>query len=393
MIFYRFVLYTSKKLSDGTSPVMLQASHNRVVKRISTGLKGTPKEWDENRQRFKKEKLKNYRLDELWQFAQMIVFDLQREKKMALDEFIRRLKNENTSYDVLEFFDERIKEELNAGKIGNAEVYKHTRNVIRRFHGDHLLFSQVDYKFLDALENDLRQRGATDGGISNYMRTIRAIYNKAIKRGRADRDTYPFANGWNRNGYEISKLKPKLNPKPLSPEELEKVKSYSGDLYKEAYLICMFSYYTFGMNYADIARLTKENIHEDILVYLRHKTKVHVKIPIHPEARKIIDQFNGERYLFPILSDFHQSELQIFYRIQKMRKQYNKELKKLSQQIGISINLTSYTSRYSVTNKLLREGRSTKSISQSMGQKNESSLRHYEEMLRLDEISKNLQYV
>ncbi len=120
---------------------------------------------------------------------------------------------------------------------------------------------------------------------------------------------------------------------------------------------------------------------------------MYTKIPIHPGRDKELTQFNGERYLFPNLSNFHQLELQIFCRIQKMRKQYNKELKKLSQQIGISINLTSYTSRYSVTNKLLREGRSTKSISQSMGQKNESSLRHYEEMLRLDEISKNLQYV
>lgn len=153
------------------------------------------------------------------------------------------------------------------------------------------------------------------------------------------------------------------------------------------------SYYTFGMNYAYIARLTKENIHEDILVYQRHKTKVHVKIPIQPEARKIIEYFKGEYNLFPILSDFHKTELQIFYRIQKKRKQYNKELKKLSQLKGVSINITSYTSRYSVTNKLLREGRITKSISQSMEQKNESSLRHYEEMLRLDEISKNIQFV
>ena len=61
----------------------------------------------------------NIKLDELNQYAQLIYFELSRDKKLMMDEFVRRIRNENVSVNAIQFFDTRIKE-LQSQKAGNA---------------------------------------------------------------------------------------------------------------------------------------------------------------------------------------------------------------------------------------------------------------------------------
>ena len=53
-----------------------------------------------------------------------------------------------------------------------------------------LLFEDIDYTFLKNFENDLLQRQVKVNTISIYLRTIRAIFNKAINEELTE--NYPF---------------------------------------------------------------------------------------------------------------------------------------------------------------------------------------------------------
>ena len=104
-------------------------------------------------------------------------------------------------------------------------VYNNARSSLVKYAGENLLFTDIDYKFLMAYENHLRQFGAEDGGVSTYMRTIRAVINEAIRRGVIESNRYPFSTQFNKNGYSISKLKVKWIPGLFQQMTWKKAKS------------------------------------------------------------------------------------------------------------------------------------------------------------------------
>lgn len=386
MITYKIILYKSKTYSNGRHPVMIQASSNGRIKRASLEFQALPKEWDDEKQRFRKNssgyQLKNQKLDEVDLLAQSLnIGSVMERKKLTLDEFIQRLKNENKQTKVFDFFDERIAELQKSGKAGNAFVYTCARNALRNFKEDKdLSFDDIDYRFLKNFETDLRSRDCKNGGISNYMRTIRALFNEAIRRGLADQQSYPFSTQFNKNGYSIAKLKTSFNPRAMSEKDMEKLKNFPIEEYPDyawAYWMFMFSYYEFGINFADMARLTHDNIHGDYLVYTRKKTGKDYTLPLHAEAKKIIEYFNGEDYLFPIFSSFHKSEQQKLNRIMKKRKQFNKIMKEIGKILDIKTKITSYVARHTAATTMKRRGVSEDIISEALGHSDVKTTKHY----------------
>lgn len=90
---------------------------------------------------------------------------------------------------------------LNAKKIGNAVVYRNLHNKLKAFHGgEQLTFSQINYNFLRRLEVNHYANDNKPGALSVYMRTLRALYNAAIKEGLAKPDHYPFRDYKIKNG-------------------------------------------------------------------------------------------------------------------------------------------------------------------------------------------------
>lgn len=386
MITYKIILYKSKTYKNGFHPVMLQASCNGRIKRVSLDFQAVPKEWDDDKQRFRKNstgyQVKNQKLDELDLLAQSLnIGSVMERKKLTLEEFIQRLKNENKQAKVFDFFDLRIEELQKSGKAGNAFVYTCARNALRNYTDDpELFFEDIDYKFLKSFETDLRSRECKNGGISNYMRTIRALYNEAIRRGLADQQSYPFSTQFNKNGYSIANLKTSFNPRAMSEEDLKKLKNFSIGQYPDyawAYRMFMFSYFEFGINFSDMARLTHNNLHGDSLIYTRKKTGKDYTLPLHPEAKKIIEYFDGKDYLFPIFSSFHKTEQQKLNRIMKKRKQFNKIMKEIANILEIKTNLTSYVARHTAATTMKRRGVSEDVISEALGHADVKTTKHY----------------
>jgi hypothetical protein len=71
---------------------------------------------------------------------------------------------------------------IETNKTGNALVYQTAVNQLMVcVNNDQLLFSDIDYALLEKFSNYLIKKGLRVNTISNYIRTVRAIYNKAIK--------------------------------------------------------------------------------------------------------------------------------------------------------------------------------------------------------------------
>jgi integrase len=136
----------------------------------------------------------------------------------------------------------------------------------------------------------------------------------------------------------------------------------------------VFSFYTRGMNFADMMKLQWKNVIDDKIYYTRSKTRTNFQIKILPPVQEILNYYrnmiSNTSYVFPILLRDEMTPAQLENRKKKTLKQYNKDLKEVAALCGINKSLSSYVARHSYANSLKQKGISTDIISESMGHQN-----------------------
>ena len=72
------------------------------------------------------------------------------------------------------------------GNFGTAHVYRSSLNAIIAYRGkDDFAFNEVTSEWLKGFEVYLRSRGCSWNTVSTYLRTFRAVYNRAVDLHRA----------------------------------------------------------------------------------------------------------------------------------------------------------------------------------------------------------------
>lgn len=205
--------------------------------------------------------------------------------------------------------------------------------------------------------------------ISTRIRHLRAVFNLALLEHAIKSDCYPF------HIYKVSKLNRATAKRALSKTDIQNIMEYQGKSPMEQLAIDLFifSYICAGINFIDMAKLKQSNIQENQLVYNREKTKKLIIVPLQEPAMQIIEKYsNGKSpFIFPILSNFHKSEVQIANRLHKVLAKINKHLKEIGVKLNLPIPLTTYVARHSFATVLKRAGVSTSIISESLGHSSE----------------------
>ena len=72
------------------------------------------------------------------------------------------------------------------GNFGTAHVYRSSLNAIIAYRGKNdFVFSEVTSEWLKGFEVYLRSRGCSWNTVSTYLRTFRAVYNRAVDLQKA----------------------------------------------------------------------------------------------------------------------------------------------------------------------------------------------------------------
>ncbi|MFW6047373.1 MAG: tyrosine-type recombinase/integrase [Candidatus Woesearchaeota archaeon] len=384
----KIVHFTSKKLKDGTSPVLLRVTINRKPKyyKIGSNYYCYPGQWNKEEGKFKKNignpGKANQKLLDTLNKAHRIILDLESEKPdFNHEDFKKIFDRKNTKLYLFQYFDEIIKRLEDQNKIGNADTYKDSKRALKKFLKEDIEMKELTVKDLNLFTEDCFKRDLKGTTISIWMRTLRALYNKAIKEEGLEH--YPFKNyAWKRLNLETEK-------RAISKEDIMKIYNYNINpdhpLY-DAKQFFIFSYLTYGINFADLAKLTAENIVQKdniyILSYNRSKGGKHFDIPLDKICVGIIKFYQElnpkSKYIFPILDEnTHDTPPKIKNRIKKARKRYNQELKKLAEDLGINEHLTSYVARHSFASIMRSEGIKDNVISEMMGHTTENTTKTY----------------
>lgn len=336
--------------------------------------------------------------------AHNILLDLEKKNiPVTLETFKKHFfKIKDKNY-VFPFLDSLVKSLEQKNKIGNAGIYKTVRNSLWKFKPiQGLRFTDIDLKFLEAYETYLIGEKLKGNGIALYMRTLRSAYNKAIAAEITSHDLYPFNNQLNPNGYKISELETATRKRAISLNTIRLIENKETkplSAIHDAKFYFLFSFYTRGMNFTDMAYLMKDNISQNRITYTRAKTRHKQKftIEILPPVKEILNYFSKHpetgNYLLPVLNDDkYKTPKQKKARIQTVLKQVNRKLKDLATELDID-PLTTYVARHSWATIQKHLGSPIAAISEGMGHSDESTtaiyLKNFEDNY-LDELNRKL---
>lgn len=280
------------------------------------------------------------------------------------------------------FFERQIAAMKHAGKINTTIKYTAARTSLAKFHPSKLRFEDITTSLLGDFETFLRDEGNQPNSIATKFSVLKAIYNKAIADKIFLCKENPFAL------YKVGKHWTQTRKRAIHKEdiqrliqaELPKTRSPYTEFARDLFL---FSYFSAGINFKDIATLRHADREEDRIFYRRHKTGKAMTCRLHPQAKGILAKYTRsaamqEDYIFPILDrGIHQTEQQIHNRVHKVLIHINRELKQWSQRLGLHTPLTTYVARHTYATVLKRSGVSVALISESLGHSDLSTTQIY----------------
>ncbi len=269
------------------------------------------------------------------------------------------------------------------GKIRTSETYKSSLDSFRKFRKDKdLTFNKFNHEIMIEYEAYLKAKGISKNTSSFYMRTLRAVYNRAVEKGFTPQK-YPFK-------YVYTGID-KTRKRAVSIQTMKQIKrlDLSSDKKSDfARDMFMFSFYARGMSFVDMAYLRKKDLRNGILTYRRHKTGQQLYVKWESCMQDIVKKYYEEQsdYLLPIINNNE---------VEEQRKQYiysahniNRCLKKIGAMLGLSLPLTMYVARHTWASIAKQKNVPLSIISDGLGHDSELTTRIYLSSLDNVEIDK-----
>lgn len=391
------VCYKSKVLKNNESPLMLRICKDGKRKYESIGISILPSLWDfkQNKPTRKcpnKEYIERLIAEKVKVYTDKVIEFKSQEKEFTATSLMEKVNKPVKRKTVQEVFNQYIQELESANRLRYADMYKCTMHSLIKFnkHLD-IPFSDMDTIWLKRYEVWLQSQGLAINTLGTRFRHLRVIYNFAIEEKIVKSEYYPF------NSFKVSKLSQTTAKRSIQKDEILSILNYQGQTPLECLAIDLFtfSYLAAGINFGDIARLTKDNILENRLIYIRKKTQKQIKVSLREQAIKLIQKYSmpDNPYLFPILSNFHKTEQQKVNRIHKIIAKVNKSLKEIGERLNIPIDLTTYVARHSFATVLKRSGVNTSLICEALGHSSERVTQIYLDSFgndQMEDAMKNL---
>lgn len=372
---------SSSETKEGT--LFYQVIHNRVARQIHTDYKLRLQEWDaENKEIIFPPDIGEVRRNYLVSLKKAIQEDTKRLKNVIL-----RLEHERNSYtaeDVvttyltpadnrcfISFARNLVEQLKQIGRRCTAETYTTTINSFARFRKKRDIFlDDMDSELMTAYETYLKSIDICPNSISFYMRNLRAIYNRAVDK-ELTVQRHPFKHVYTGIDKTIKRAVPLNVIRQIRDLDLSlyPVMDYARDIF-------MFSFYTRGMSFVDMAFLKKKDLQNGILSYRRHKTHQQLFIKWEKPMQELIDKYDTtvSPYLLPIIKCNGKDE----------RRQYkneahriNNNLKKIGKRLGLGIPLTTYVARHGWASIAKSKNIPIATISEAMGHDSETTTRIY----------------
>lgn len=377
---------------EGT--VFYQVIHDRIARQVNPGYKLYSDEWDAvnaeivfppgmgNSRRNYLISLKSAMEEDLKRFKSIITHFEQAGRNYTAEEVTAHFLVSPDTCGFISFGRELVRQLKQIGKIQTAERYTTVLNSFERFRRERdVPLDEVDSNLMVEYEIFLNASDVCPNTSSYYMRGLRAIYNRAVEKELTVQCT-PFKHVYTGIDKTVKRAVPLKIIRQIKELDLTLVPAM--DVARD---IFMFSFYTRGMSFIDMAYLKKRDLQNGILSYRRKKTGQQLFIKWERPMQEIIDKYNtdGSPYLLPIIRNMNADERQQYKNAAHL---VNNKLKKLGEILGLAVPLTSYVARHAWASIAKSKNVPLGIISEAMGHDSEKTTRIYLASLDTSAIDK-----
>ena len=246
-------------------------------------------------------------------------------------------------------FMKQVAEELRmGGNFGTAHVYRSSTNAIIAYCGKgDFSFDKVTPEWLKGFEVHLRGRGCSWNTVSTYLRTFRAVYNRAVNSRMIIYTPHLF-----RYVYTGTRADHK---RALCDEDMKKVftklssSSAVPTTVRRAQELFILMFLLRGLPFVDLAYLRKSDLRDNVITYRRRKTGRPLSVTLTPEAMILLKRYmsrdTDSPYLFPLLKSGEGTK-EAYHEYQLALRSFNQQLMLLGKMLGLNDRLSSYAARH-----------------------------------------------
>lgn len=378
------VKFRPSSVSGKEGNIYYQVIHNRVVCPIRTDYRIFESEWDDGASTLSyptpvHAERRNY----LQSVANHIEWDIKRLKIIialfdrrhecyTTDDIVTKFSRQAKEQSLFTFMQEAIGQLKRLNRIRTSETYAATLSSFMKFReGQDILLYEVDSDTMMLYEAWLKGKGVCPNTISFYMRILRAVYNRAVEKELVEQK-HPFKHVYTGIDKTVKRAVPLKAIKRIKELDLtlKPHLDYARDLF-------LFSFYTRGMSFIDLAYLKKSDLQNGFLTYRRRKTNQQLTVKWEKCMAEIVAKYNDcstTQYLLPIITnplvDERKQYRNAIYRV-------NTALKEIARLISLPMPLTMYCARHGWASIAKSKNIPLSVISEGMGHDSEETTRIY----------------
>lgn len=373
----KLVLRTTQEDQTGHCPLYIRVIKDRKAKFLTTGQKLKPSEWDEAKQKVKKNHPNSARLNahlsQIIADAEGQVADVSRKKESVS---AKNLKEAIKGKESTLFFDyafKRLEKVKGSISILTHRKYESHLGKFQKYVGEKEFYFEdlttvLLNDFITYCYSTLKNKNNT---VQTNVRSLMKFYNDAIAEDIASINLYPF------NKIKTKKDSSKI--KFLQKDEIESLKTIELEdgtakaKFRDMFVFCI---YAGGLRMSDVISLQWKHINfeESKLSKVIRKTgHLHI-FKLVPPALEILKKYKtesstDENFIFSLVKDeveFLKNEHHAISEIQRISPKINNELRGLSKTLEFKNGLTFHMSRHTFATNALNNGMRIEHVSKIM---------------------------
>ena len=380
---FKIVLDKRYKKGNDTHPLKIRIYSGTTYKEKSIDIFIHEKDWDTTNQLVlqscKSYNVFNSKIATLKSKVQKLILlsELNEDIVVKPDDIFARLENDKLppkekpkSHSIIKYGQQVIKTLTASGKVGNAFAYGCAISKLKAFvKTENFTFEELTYKKLIEFQDSMLADEIKVNSISVYMRTLRAIYNRAIKEEITPAAAYPFTAYRIKNENTVNRT---LTLKEIQAILNLDLKPNTPIWHSRNYFLLSFC--LIGVNFSDLLTIKGSNIIDGRLVFRRKKTGKIYSIKLQPKAIEILNHYTNvnsaekDKLLLPVLKQTT-DPVKLKKDIWQAIKTCNQYLVKIAKTEGVEISkdISTYYARYTWANIARSKGISKDIISQALG--------------------------
>ena len=389
------VKYRPSTTNGKEGSIYYQIIHGRTVRQIGTDFRVFDTEWDKEASSVKimpetNENRKQY----LYSVSERIGWDIRRLQAIIAQcdrqggsysayNIVEKFNSHANGQSLFGFMQDIIRQLKQLGKVRTSETYTAALASFMKFReGQDILLDEIDSDTMMLYEAWLKFNGNCPNTTSFYMRILRAVYNRAVEKELTEQK-YPFKHVYTGIGKTVKRALPLKSIKRI--KELDLTLKPHLDYARDMFL---FSFYTRGMSFIDMAYLKKSDLKNSVIIYRRRKTGQQLSIKWEKCMEEIIAKYDGcstAQYLLPIITN-PCAEERTQYRNAISR--INVALKEVARLAGLNMPLTMHCARHCWASIAKSKNIPLSVISEGMGHDSEETTRIYLASLDTNAVDK-----